>query len=203
MNTRYALIIGVCFLAIGTYFFLHSNQDIINYPPKNNTVVAFGDSLVKGVGATEGNDFITLLSDKINTPILNLGVSGETSLQGLSRVDSVIAENPGTVILLFGGNDYLRKVPQAETFVNLREIIMKLQSSGAMIVLLGVRGGLLNDRFDTDFERLAKEMKTLYVPDVLDGLITHQEFMSDTIHPNDAGYARIAEKVYEVMEDYR
>ncbi len=185
------------------WFLFGSSPEIVNYPPKDDTIAAFGDSLVSGVGSTKENDFVSLLSQKLETPILNLGVSGNTTSQGLARIQKVIAEDPGTVILLLGGNDYLQKIPREQTFGNLRTIITELQKQGAMVVLLGVRGGVLRDSYENEFELLAEETGSLYVSDVLGGLIGNMTYMSDAIHPNDKGYAYIAERVFEVLKDYR
>lgn len=184
-------------------YFVFKSPDIKNYPPKNHNVVAFGDSLVQGVGSTVNNDFVTLLSKKIGKPIVNLGVSGNTTAQGLERIDDVISRDPGTVIVLLGGNDYLRKIPQYQTFSNLKKIIITLQSKGIVVVLLGVRGGLLVDKFNSDFKTLAKETGVIFIPNVLDGLIGDSRYMSsDGIHPNDIGYIKIADKIYDYIKDY-
>lgn len=193
---------GLLIIAIITSFFLFSKKSFTNYPPKNEKIVAFGDSLIVGVGSTKGNDFISLLSKRIGKPIVNMGVSGNTTAMGLERIDSVITENPGTVILLLGGNDYLRKVPDAETFNNLRTIISRLQKEGIFVILLGIRGGLLIDRFDGLFADLAKEMNVPYVPNVLEGLLGNDQYMSDAIHPNDAGYVRMTDRVYGEIKDF-
>jgi len=129
-----------------------------------------------------------------------MGIAGNTTVDGLARVSAVKAQDPKIVLLLLGGNDFLRKIPLAETFKNLEEIILKLQAEGAVIVLLGVRGGILTDQYDTYFEKLAGKRGTFYVPNVLDGLITHSEFMDDGIHPNNLGYQKIAEKVFPVLK---
>jgi acyl-CoA thioesterase I len=202
MNKKFLVPLLILAIVVIVYFIFGSSPDIVNYPPKNDTVVAFGDSLVQGVGATKNNDFVSLLSRKIERPIENLGVSGETSAQGLERIDKIISKKPGTVIVLFGGNDFLRKVPREETFKNLHQIISELQSSGSMVVLLGIRGGILSDQFKSDFKNLAQETGSIYIPNVLAGLLGNQEYMSDSIHPNDAGYAIIAEKIYSEIEDY-
>ncbi len=198
------IIIAILVVIIGiSIYFLFKSPNIKNYPPKNQTIVAFGDSLVQGIGGTEGNDFVSLLSEKTGRPIVNLGVSGNTTAQGLERIDEVISKDPGTVIVLLGGNDYLRKLPQKETFNNLRNIIITLQSKGIMVVLLGVRGGLLVDKFNSDFKSLAKETGVVFVPNVLDGLIGDSRYMtSDGIHPNNLGYQKIAEKVYTGIYKY-
>lgn len=198
--------IGIGFLAlcvVGIWWFLFAADEVTNYPPKNETIVAFGDSLVVGVGASGGNDFISLLSQKIGRPIINLGISGNTSAQGLARIDEVVARDPGTVIVLLGGNDYLQRIPRDQVFSNLRAIIVRLQAQGAVVVLLGVRGGVLTDTFETEFKALAKETGSVYVSDVLDGLVGNMTYMSDAVHPNDAGYAQIAERVFKRLRDAR
>lgn len=188
-------------MVISLVIFVRGNEKIKNYPPKDGPIVAFGDSLVAGVGSTPGNDFVSVLSTKIGEPIINLGISGDTTAGGLARIDSLLDENPRVVILLLGGNDFIRKVPREETFSNLRTFIDKIQAGGSAVVLLGVRGGLISDSADELFEDLAKETGSAYVPNVLSGLFADSRYMSDAIHPNDAGYAKVADKVYKVLKD--
>jgi lysophospholipase L1-like esterase len=78
-------------------------------------------------------------------------------------------------------------------------IIQKIQSKGSVVLLLGVRGGVLNDKFDTEFEKISSKYHTAYVSDVLSGLITNMQYMSDAVHPNDLGYQKIADRVYPVL----
>ena len=106
-----------------------------------------------GVGASvPEKGFIPLLAERAGTPIINKSVSGNTTADGLMRLDAdVMSEKPDVVLLLLGGNDYLKKIPKAETFANLRTIITKLQSEGAVVILLGIRGGLLNDHFSGEY----------------------------------------------------
>lgn len=189
------------FIAILLFVFLRGNEKIKNYPPKDGPIVAFGDSLVAGTGSTFGNDFVSVLSTKIGESITNLGIPGDTTASGLSRLDSLLDEDPRIVILLLGGNDFIRKVPREETFSNLRLIINKIQAQGSVVILLGVRGGLISDNADEFFEDLAKETGSAYVPNVLSGLFADSRYMSDAIHPNNAGYAKVADKVYKVLKD--
>ncbi|MFM2414956.1 MAG: hypothetical protein RI911_649 [Candidatus Parcubacteria bacterium] len=189
---------GICLI---WYFFFSgvSVKRFANYPPQNETIVAFGDSLVQGVGATQDNDLFSQVSAKIGMRIINKGVSGNTTADGLARVDEVIALKPGVVIVVLGGNDYLRQVPKEDTFANLRAIVRRLQEVGAVVVVVGVRGGLLSDHFEPLYEELAADLKTGYVPNILKGLLTRQEYMADSIHPNDKGYAIIAEKIAPLL----
>lgn len=198
MRWWYWLGAGIVVLAI--WFFFFRSPTITNYPSAGTDIVAFGDSLVLGVGASEGKDFVSLLSQKLGVPIINLGKSGDTSAAGLARLSELDWYKPKVVLLLLGGNDYLRRVPKEETFATLSKIIEDLQSRGAAVLLLGVRGGVLQDNFSGEFSALAKKYHTAYVPDVLGGLLGDKEYMADQIHPNDAGYARIAERVAPVLE---
>ena len=66
-------------------------------------------------------------------------------------------------------------------------------------MLLGVKGNLLGDKFEPEFKKIHKKYATAYVPDVLDGLFGNDKFMADAIHPNDAGNAIIAERIYPIL----
>lgn len=192
------ILIIIALVAFFTYWFWPSPK-IKNLPSQGTDIVAFGDSLVAGVGATPGKNFVSLLSAKLGINIINRGRSGETTGEGLNRVSEAIGDSPRAVILLLGGNDALRRIPVDQTFNNLRQVIEKIQAKGAVVVLLGVRGGLLSDKYSSGFKKLAKETGSLFVSDVLDGLFGHPDLMSDEIHPNDKGYAIIANRVAPVI----
>ncbi len=194
------IVLGLVIFGLIYLVFFGGNKEITNYPPTGTSIVAFGDSLIEGVGATEGNDLVSLLEKRTNTQIINLGKSGDTTRDGLLRLNEVSKQDPKIVLLLLGGNDYLRKIPQEETFSNLGKIIEEVQAGGAVVVLLGVRGGLLNDNYEEDFKDLAEDYGTAYVSDVLSGVFAHPELMSDTIHPNDAGYKLIADRVSPILD---
>jgi acyl-CoA thioesterase I len=195
---KWLLLIVVAIVAI--CFFYFKNFSVKIEPPKNSIIVAFGDSLVQGVGATEGNDFVSVASQKVGAPILNKGRSGDTTASALERIDEVLVEDPGIVVILLGGNDYLRRIPKETTFENLHTIISRLKENNTRVLLLGVRGGLLRDTYESDFADFAKKEQVVYVSNVLDGLIGNKEFMADEIHPNDKGYLKIAERVAPVLQ---
>lgn len=200
MNKKF-LYVGVALIALLIlYFIFGSSTKIKNYPSSGTDIVAFGDSLVQGVGATsDSTNFVSILARRVGKPIINLGVSGNTTEDGLKRLSELDKYKPKVVILLLGGNDYLRKVPIDTTFGNLEKIIKNIQDRGAIVLLLGVRGGIISDKFDDRFQDLADKTESAFVSNVLDGLITKDEFMSDAIHPNDTGYAKIATRVYPVL----
>jgi acyl-CoA thioesterase I len=196
-------IISSILIVVGIFWFLNRDSHIKNYPSSGEGIVAFGDSLVQGVGSLETEGFIQLLENELSLSIKNYGKSGDTTRSAISRLTDVFEENPSpqVAIILLGGNDYLTRVPIEETFENIRFIVHSFQERGAIVLLLGVRGGILKDRFDDEFERIAKETGSAYVPNVLDGILGNKNLMSDPIHPNTEGYAVIARKVRPSLID--
>ena len=165
-------------------------------------VIAFGDSLIEGDGASPGQDLPSLLSAHIGIPIVNAGIGGDTTATALARLDrDVLGKKPRLVIILLGGNDALRRVPEEETRANLRAIIAGIQGVGAKVLLLGIRGGILHDKYETMFDALAREMKSVYVSDMFRGIFGHPKLMTDPIHPNDAGYAMIADRIEPILRE--
>jgi acyl-CoA thioesterase-1 len=162
-------------------------------------IVAFGDSLVFGMGSS-GGGFVRLLEERLGVRIENLGVPGDTTADGLNRIDELLELNPSVVILLLGGNDVLQRVNPDQTFANLGTLIERIQQQGAAVLLVGIRGSLLRDAFAARFEALAKRHGTAYVHDVLDDTFGVPEYMADQVHPNDRGYAVIADRIAPVLE---
>jgi lysophospholipase L1-like esterase len=197
------MLISICavlaIFLVWFFFFRNNETTITNRNSQGTSIVAFGDSLIYGVGSTDGNDFVSILSKRTGQPIINLGVNGNTTVDGLARINKALAQDPKIVILLLGGNDYLKRIPTEETFSNLQRIVDTIHKQGSMVLLLGIRGGLITDIFDDRFKEFAKKNNIAFVPNVLAGLLAKNEFMSDPIHPNDAGYVKIANKVEPVL----
>jgi lysophospholipase L1-like esterase len=197
------IIIGLILLGsgiVGGYYFW-SSAPVKNVPLRSTgPILFFGDSLVEGVGATRGHDLPALLSNTLGEPVLNFGVAGDTTRQALARVRSVQAEHPRLVLILLGGNDFLQKVPRDETFANLRSIITIFQSDGAATMLVGVRSGIIGGGADDRYAALAEETESLYIEDVLQGVFGDPTLMSDAIHPNDAGYRKIADRIAPIIQ---
>jgi lysophospholipase L1-like esterase len=194
---------AVALLFFGWFFFFRAEsvRSFTNYPPQNEMIVAFGDSLVQGVGATEGNDLFSQVSRVIGMPIVNKGVSGNTTGQALERIDDVVGLRPGVVVVVLGGNDFLQSVPVETTFKNLRTIVKILQKNGAIVILAGVRGGVLSDKFADEYEALARESRAGYIPSILKGLLGREQYMADSVHPNSVGYGIIAAKIAPVLSE--
>jgi len=171
-------------------------------PTAGEHIIAFGDSLVAGRGATPGQDFVSVLAQRLGRPIVNAGRSGDTTASALARLDrDVLARNPRVVIVLLGGNDFLRRVPTDDTFRNLATIVERIRQHGAAVVLVGVAVGLFSDPYRAEYVGLAQQTSAWLVPDILDGIIGRGDLMSDAIHPNDRGYEIIADRLEAVLRD--
>jgi acyl-CoA thioesterase-1 len=172
----------------------YSSVRNLDSPGKN--VIAFGDSLTEGVGARRGEDYPSLLARELQRPVINAGRRGDTTAQGLARLErDVLKRNPRLVIVMFGGNDYLRRVPLSNASKNLEEIVMRIQQQGAMVVLLGIKLGLFTDEYGPVYKKLAKQYDALLIPRVLKGILSDRKLKSDSIHPNGAGYRLMAERI--------
>jgi lysophospholipase L1-like esterase len=171
-----------------------------NFPPTaTGPWVAFGDSLTAGYGAEPGHDYPALVGRKLGVEIKNFGQYGDTTRNGLDRVETVAKLNPRVVLLCLGGNDALQQLPPAQTFSNLAAMIDRLQQQGAFVVLIGIRSTTIRDQNAGRFKRLAREKNVFYVPNILAGVLTHPQLMADYVHPNDQGYEVIAERVGKVL----
>jgi acyl-CoA thioesterase I len=194
---RRSTVLAICAaLLIATYWWTASAVPRAAKPTSGRTIIAFGDSLVEGRGATPGRDFVSLLARRLGTRIVNAGRSGDTTAAALARLDSdVIARDPKVVIVLLGGNDYLRQVPTEQTFANLEKIVDRIRRRGAAVILVGVSVGLLSDPYASEYTAVARRHAAGFVPDILDGILGNNDLMSDSIHPNDRGYAIMAERL--------
>jgi acyl-CoA thioesterase I len=167
-----------------------------NLASPGSAIITFGDSLTAGYGAAAGEDYPTGLSQRIGTPVVNAGVSGDTTQTALARIDAdVLAASPRIVVVGLGGNDYLGGVALATTEANLRTIIRKIQDARAMVVLLGFTFPSLTADYESMYERVAAEEGCLLVPNVMKGILRDPALKSDEIHPNARGYALMAERI--------
>lgn len=178
---------------------------ITNESPAGTAIIAFGDSLTAGHRVDPASNYPSRLSRAIGRPILNRGNSGDTTADGLRRLErDVLAHNPRIVLLCLGGNDMLRRQPADRQFENLREIIGRIHAAGALVILLGLEGDgfLYSSDYGDRYEQLARETGCVLVPDLLDGVIGRSSLMIDNIHPNEQGYERVVERIMKYAGEY-
>lgn len=163
---------------------------------REGPVVILGDSLAAGFEMQKGEGFVEVLSQRLGLEIVNLGKSGATTTDSLPRVaEEVLPLKPALVIIELGGNDALRKVDPTVTRQNLARMVSSIQAQGIPVMLIGVRGGLMSDKFAEMYTDLVSEYETAYVPDILGGILTSPDLRHDNIHPNAKGHQRLADKV--------
>jgi acyl-CoA thioesterase I len=181
-------------------------------PPRPRTVVAFGDSLTAGYGLRPPEAFPVVLHRRLNedgydTTVVNAGVSGDTTQQGLARLKSVEALKPDLVILELGANDMLNGLDPKLTATNLEKIIVELRSKGARVLLAGMRASpetldeLGRRRFDRLFPALARQHSLPFFPFFLEGVSGHPELvLGGGLHPNRKGVRRIVDRIAPLVE---
>jgi lysophospholipase L1-like esterase len=168
----------------------------------NDVILAFGDSLTHGTGARLDEAYPARLAHLSNRTVVNAGVPGETTAEGLKRLPALLDEHrPRLVLLCLGGNDMLRRLPEAETENNLRLILQTLRASGAQVVLIGVPEPKLFGGAPDFYERLADEFGLPYDGDTLNTVLKDNALKSDPIHPNAAGYAAIARQLADLLKE--
>lgn len=163
-------------------------------------VLAFGDSLTSGTGANPSESYPARLEALIGRKVVSSGVPGETSAEGLARLPAVIEESkPQLVILCEGGNDFLRKLDEAQAAENLRAMIRLAKAHGAQVVLIAVpKPGLLPSPADF-YASVAREFAVPHEESALKKILTDNALKSDLVHPNAAGYARLAGAVAALL----
>lgn len=171
-------------------------------------IAAFGDSLTAGVaGRSYPDDLQDLLDEQgYRYRVDNQGVSGDTTTDGLARIENVIAAHPALVILEFGGNDGLRGVPVESIRKNLQEMIDRLRHARIPLVLLGITlppnyGSDYVKSFTAMYSDLAKKYNLRFVPFLLVDVYQHSEMMQpDGIHPNGEGNRIVAQDVFKLIQ---
>lgn len=165
-----------------------------------DSILAFGDSLTAGRGASPAQSYPSVLADLSGHPVINAGVSGELTQAGKARLPALLAEHrPGLVILLEGGNDILRGSGEAALKANLAAMITAVQGSGAQLLLVAVpRKSLFSDGAPL-YGELAQQYQLVLDEESIGELLRRPEFKSDAVHLNAAGYRALAERLHDLL----
>lgn len=180
-------------------------------PDDRPVIAAFGDSLTAGRGVDIEQSYPAQLQRKLDAEgyryrVVNAGVSGDTSAQGLSRIASIRELRPSVVIVELGANDGLRGLPVEATRQNLEAIISQLAADGADVILAGmVLPPNYGSSYTSDFRRLYTDLarihKVALIPFFLQGVAGHPELnQEDGIHPTAQGYSIVVENVWAVLK---
>jgi len=175
-------------------------------------IVAFGDSLTAGFGLLEKESYPYLLQEKLRADgfdyeVVNAGVSGDTSIGGLERIDWVLEmDNVEILVLELGANDLLRRMPVANMKKNLAQIIEKAQAKKVRVLLCGMLappnvGAQYQRDYQMVFPDLASEYKVDFLPFLLESVALNKDLnQADGIHPNAEGEKIMTENIYKALK---
>jgi lysophospholipase L1-like esterase len=180
-----------------------AEREIANTDSRGKNIICFGDSITFGYGAGSGEDYPAQMGKLIDMPVINAGLSGDTSTEGLARLDSdVLQKDPYLVLIEFGGNDFIKNVPEEKTIKNTEEMVDKIQAKGAMVALVDISAGMFMRRYRGLFAKIAVKKKAIFIPSALNKIITNPSMKSDFLHPNASGYKEIAYRIKNRIEVY-
>ena len=169
-------------------------------------IMLYGDSLMAGYGLPQKDNLASELSREIKSndstiSFINASISGNTSKNGLSRVDWSLGDNPNIVILCLGANDMLRGLDPSLTKNNLDSIINKFINNNAIIILAGMQspesmGPKFKKEFDAIYPDLSAQYNLIFMPFLLEGVALEKELLqADFKHPNAKGIRVMADNL--------
>jgi acyl-CoA thioesterase-1 len=174
-------------------------------------IICFGDSLTAGFGTDPGESYPDVLQQLLDAShyhyhVVNAGISGDTTKDGLDRLSRVIARHPQLVVIEFGGNDGLRGLPLEQTQANLDSILHQLQTSGAKVALAGITlppdyGPDYIKNFDAMYPALAKKYHVPLLPFLLKDVYgVPGDMQKDDTHATAQGNKQVALNIEQLIQ---
>ena len=201
VNSRIAAFLALilCLAAVSAPANVHAQSEPIK-------LAILGDSLAAGYGLTPAQAFPNRLQAALkdkgsNVTVINHGVSGDTTMGGLERIDWMLADKPDIVMVELGGNDMLRALDPAATERNLDAIVDKLKQAGTTVWLVGMMaprnfGPEYVKQFDEIYKKIADKHGVPLYPFFLDGVAQDPALnQPDGIHPNAKGVDVIVKRI--------
>jgi acyl-CoA thioesterase-1 len=161
-------------------------------------VLAFGDSLTYGTGAGETDSYPAQLEKLIGRRVVRAGVPGEVSAQALARLPGALDEHaPRLLLLCIGGNDFLRRLGNAQAEANVREMVKLARSRGIDVLLIGTPEPGFTVTPPPFYAGIAKQFALPYEASVIGEVLRDESLKADPIHPNARGYGVVAARIAE------
>jgi len=169
---------------------------------KGDVIVAFGDSLTAGKGVTPEHAYPAVLTKLSGFEVVNAGISGETTEEGLLRLERVlIEENPALLILFEGGNDILQNKDLSLTKANLNDMIVMAKEADIQVALVGVPLKKIFSNTAELYNELADEHKLPIENEIVASLLRKPAMKSDSVHFNKSGYRAMAQAIATMLDE--
>ena len=168
---------------------------------RDAVVLAFGDSLTFGTGADPRESYPAVLERAIGRKVVNAGVPGEVSAEGLARLPEALDEaRPRLLILCHGGNDFLRKMDEGQAAQNVRAMVRLARERNIPVVLIATPKPTLPLSVPAFYREIAAEARVAFVEAAMKEVLSDRALKSDFVHPNANGYREIARAVQKALK---
>ncbi len=169
---------------------------------KNDTILAFGDSLTYGYNAKPNESYPAVLARLSGHKVINAGIPAETSAEGLIRLPKLLEDKSiKLIILFFGGNDIIQKLPTKHLKSNLQNMIRMAKEKRIDILLISVPNLSLFGLKPLElYKEIAKKEELPLLSGMMTDILETPSLKSDRIHPNAKGYKIMAEQIYEKLK---
>lgn len=195
-----ALIFLFLTIVVGVGLTACSSQPKLPSLANDAVIVAFGDSLTFGTGSEPTESYPAVLEKMIGRRVVNAGIPGEVTGDGLLRLPEVLErEKPALLLLCHGGNDELRRLNQQQAANNIREMIRLVQKRNVAVVLIAVPALGLSLSPASMYREIARELSIPIEEEILSSILSNNSLKSDYIHPNAEGYRRLAESIATLL----
>ncbi len=203
---RYFL--GFILFGLGLILFRHfasdDRVDTSSPLPKNSVILAVGDSLTYGFGTQNPTQSYPAILERLSGyKVINTGINGETSEEGLKRLPQLLKEyKPALTIICYGGNDILQHLSMQKLEENLNKMVEMVQRSGSKAILIAVPNFTLTGLKPLElYSNVADRYSIPIVEDALSDILSDYSLKSDYVHPNAKGYQVLAKEVYKIMQE--
>lgn len=170
-----------------------------SHPTSGEKIVAFGDSITRGLGAPADKSYPAFLSRITGFPTVNQGTDSDTTRTALARLKKDVLElQPAMVIMSLGINDAHDQIPPEETLASLRSIFQQIQALGALVTYVSVEPESMRKKHIEERQKLCEQMGVIYIPNAVE--YADAKLLFDSSHPNEFGYKLMADKIFPLIK---